>query len=152
MGGWPAFWVAFIVLSAWTLYVDVRHDLDRRLARWWVARARSWGSLTGGRSFLLSTVALAVFSGVAWLADGVAEHAGNPMWALVVTGPAMLAYAPFVWTTMPAQAGAYALWRQDLAEAGADTWQQRAIAWWAGPPSLGGLVAIFLALWSVFVG
>ncbi len=95
---------------------------------------------------------LSCFSAIAWAADGVAERAGSPLWALVVTGPAMLAYAPFVLATAPTQGGAYWSWRRELAEAGADVSQQRAIAWWGGPPSLGGLAAIFLTLWSAFVG
>ena len=152
MGGWWALWAALAALLAWAFYLDVRHGFDERLARWWVGRAQGWGTLTGGRSFLLSTVLLACFSAVARVADGVAERAGNPLWALVMTAPAMLAYFPFALTTMPTQGGAYGWWREDLAKAGADTSQQRAIAWWAGPPSLGGFLAIFLALWSAFVG
>ena len=151
MGGWWAFWVAVAALFAWAVHVDVRHGFDERLARWWWARARDWGQATGPLSFLLSTVALACFGGLAWAADGLADRAGDPLWALVATTPAMLAYAPFVLATAPTQYGGYVDWRQALASAGADVRQQRAIAWCAGPPSLMGYLAVSAALWSAFV-
>lgn len=151
MGGWWAFWGAFVALFAWSVYVDVRHHFDERLARWWMARARAWGPATGPLSFLLSTVVLVCFAGLAWAADGVAERAGNPLWALVATTPAMLAYGPFSLATAPSQFGGYLDWRRALASAGADVRQQRAIAWCAGPPSLMGFVAVGGALVSAFV-
>ena len=151
MGGWWAVVIVGVLLFGWTTYVDVRHHWDERLARWWLARARDWGPATGPLSFFFSTVVLACFGGLAWAADAVAARAGNPLWALVATGPAMLAYAPFVVATMPTQGGGYGFWRQELTTVGADVTEQRAIAWWAGPPSLLGVLAIAIALWSALV-
>jgi hypothetical protein len=151
MGGWWAFWVAFVALFAWSVYVDVRHGFDQCLARWWLGRAQEWGPAAGPLSFFFSTLALACFSGLAWAADAVAERAGNPLWALVATTPAMLAYAPFALATAPTQFGGYVDWRRALASAGADARQQRLIAWCAGPASLMGYVALGAALVSAFV-
>ncbi len=151
MDGWVGFWFVFLALFAWAVYVDVRHGFDERLARWWLARARDWGAATGPVSFVLSAVALAGFGLLAVVADGAAERAGNPLWALVATVPAMLAYAPFTLATAPTQFGGYLDWRRALEAAGADAGQQRAIAWWAGPPSLMGFVAVAAAVASAFV-
>ena len=114
-------------------------------------RSEQWGPATGPLSFLLSAGALAGFGSLAWAADAVAERAGSPLWALVATTPAILAYAPFSLATAPTQYGGYLDWRRAAREAGADVRQQRAIAWWAGPPSLMGFVAVAAALASAFV-
>ena len=151
MGGFWVFCAALVALFAWALYVDVRFGFDERLARWWLARARDWASAAGALSLFFSTVVLVCFGAIAWVADGVAERAGNPLWALVATAPAMLAYAPFALATAPTQFGGYVDWRRALASAGADVRQQRTIAWCAGPPSLMGFGAIALALVSAFV-
>ena len=142
---------ACVAAFLWTAYLDVRHDSERRLAEWWVTRTRTLGGLTGPVSFLVSTSALVSFSVAAWTAVRAAGAAGHHLWALAVIGPAVLVYAPVAMATAPTQAGAYRPWRAELSAAGADPRQQRAIAWWAGPPSLLGVIAIAIALWSALV-
>jgi hypothetical protein len=142
---------ACIAAFLWTAYLDVRHDSERRLAAWWVARTRTLGGWTGPVSFLVSAGALACFSAAAWAAVSAASATGHHLWALAVIGPAVLIYAPVAMATAPTQAGAYRPWREELSAAGADPRQQRAIAWWAGPPSLLGVLAIGIGLWSALV-
>jgi hypothetical protein len=151
VGGWPAFWVAAVALFAWAVYADVRLGSEDRLARWWLARVEAWGPATGPLSFVLSAAALGGFGLLAYAGHAVAEHLGNPLWALVATGPAMLVYVPFSFATAPAQYRGYLDWRFALAHAGADARLQRTIAWCAGPPSLLGIGAVTLALASAFV-
>jgi hypothetical protein len=152
MGGW---WWVFIValgLVGWAYFLCARFDGDARLAASWTGRTRGLGGMTGPTSFLVSAAALAVFVLLMWVADGVADELGDPLWELLVTGPALLVYAPFVLATAPSQSSGYREWRRDLAEAGAAPREQRRIAWWAGLPSLGGVLAIGMALWSAFAG
>ncbi|SDE10492.1 hypothetical protein SAMN05421872_1153 [Nocardioides lianchengensis] len=68
----------------------------------------------------------------------------------MITLPAMLVYTPFVVATAPLSAKPYWSWRNELSSAGATPIEERRIAWWAGPPSLGGAGAIFLSLMSTF--
>lgn len=148
--------VTGVAVMAWALYLDVRHHSDARLAAWWLVRARrvearSVGPDPGPDAFLVSTGALVAFSALAWAADRAADELGDPLWALVVTLPGMLAYAPFVLATMPTQGGGYTSWRRELAAAGADTREQRAIAWCAGPSSLAGMMAMLVSLFTTFV-
>ena len=148
-GGW---WAAIVggALLVWPLAVDLRWDSDARLARWWVSWARR-RSVPALRSFLLSAGTLALYVAFALAGAAVAEAAGDRRWALVPALPAMLAYLPFVFATMPTQAGAYASWRADLAKAGADPALQRRIAWPAGIPSLCGLSAVIATLFPIFL-
>jgi hypothetical protein len=94
--------------------------------------------------------ALAGFGLLALLGNVVATNVGNGLWALLVTVPAMLAYAPFVWATAPLGVTGYSFWRRELESAGADGREQRGIAWWAGPPSFVGLLVMIATLWSIF--
>jgi hypothetical protein len=149
--GWWGVAVVGLVLFGWTFYLDDRHHFEKRLATWWLARARRNVGRAGVDAFLVSAGLLLCFSVLAWAAHRMATGLDTPLLSLAVTGPAMLAYAPFVLATMPTQAGAYWAWRQELAMVGAEPTEQRAIAWWAGPPSLAGLMAILLALVSAFV-
>lgn len=154
--GWVGVLVTGAAVVAWALYLDIHHESDARLAAWWLARARrvearSIGPDPGPDAFLVSTGFLVCFSALAWAADRTADALGEPLWALAVTVPAMLAYAPFVLATMPTQGGAYWSWRQELEAVGADTNEQRAIAWWAGPPSLAGMMAMLVSLVTTFV-
>ena len=118
--------------------LDVRCDTDRRLARWWVRWASRRGGWAGPLSFLLSLGCCWRSPCSPWSATPSGDSLDDPHWALAVSLPAMLAYVPFNFATMPTQGGAYRSWRSDLADAGADARLQRAIAWWAGPPSLVG--------------
>ena len=149
----PWWWavVACIAAFLWTVYLDVRHHSEQRLATWWVARTRTLGGWTGPVSLLVSACALACFSVAAWAAVRAADATGHHLWALAVIGPAVLAYAPLAWAGAVAMASAYRPWRAELIDAGADPRQQRAIAWWAGPPSLLGILAIATALWAALV-
>lgn len=156
MDGWVGLSATGAAVLAWSLYLDIRHGSDARLAAWWVARvrrvdARSIGPGRGPDAFLVSTGLVVCFSALAWAAYGAADQLGDPRWALVAVVPAMLAYAPFVLATMPTQSSAYWSWRQELASAGASPAEQRAIAWWAGPPSLAGLMAMLISLFTAFV-
>ena len=91
------------------------------------------------------------FSLLAVVGDGLGDSLDDPLWALAISLPAMLAYVPFNFATMPTQYGGYRSWRNDLADAGANTRLQRAIAWWAGPPSLIGMIAMIATLFTIFL-
>ena len=43
---------ACIAAFLWTVYLDVRHHSEQRLASWWVARTRTLGGWTGPPSLL----------------------------------------------------------------------------------------------------
>ena len=149
-GGW---WILVIggLVVGWAIYLDIRHDTDKRLARWWVPRARRQGRWAGPLSFLMSLGLLAAYATVALVGASIASAAGDKRWALLTALPAMLAYVPFNFATMPTQYGSYGSWRKDLAAAGAEPRLQRAIAWWAGPPSLLGMVAMVATLLPIFL-
>ena len=149
-GGW---WVVLVGVSvfAWSLYLDLRHDADDRLAGWWVARARRQGGWAGPLALLTSLAALAGFCLLGFVAVVAADVGGDPLWALVVLYPTLLAYGPFMFATAPTDPGLYRAWRDSLERAGADRAEQRAIAWWAGPPSLAGLVLAIVSLFAVFL-
>jgi hypothetical protein len=141
---------------AWVVLLDLRWDSEARLARWWVRRARSQGRSAGPVSLAVSSLALLGYLAVAYAAEAVAQAlATGPttVWQdVAATLPPVLAYAPFVFATMPVQYGGYRDWRAALAGAGADPGVQRAIAWWAGAPSLVGLGMMFFNVSTVFVG
>ena len=144
-GGW---WIVVVggLVIAWAIALDIRFDTDRRLAGWWVRWASRRGGWAGPLSALLSLGCVLAFSLLAIIGDNLGESLDDPRWALAVSLPAMLAYVPFNFATTPTQGGAYRSWRSDLADAGADARLQRAIAWWAGPPSLVGLIAMIASL------
>lgn len=149
--GWVLVLVVGAGLIAWSMLLDARMETERRIATWWVRSARGLGVWAGPVSFVRSTVLLAVYSAVAWLGDLVAGRLGDPLWALVVSGPAMVAYAPVVLAMTPFDVVNVGMWRSQLAAVGASPREQRAIAWWAGVPALGGFMAIMFTLVSVFV-
>lgn len=120
------------------------------MAAWWVAGVDGLGFAAGPVSFIRSTILLAIYSTVAWLGHLLATALDHPLWALIVSGPAMLAYAPVVLAMAPFEGTAYTPWRSQLAAAGADARQQRAIAWWAGLPALVGFGAVMFTLITVF--
>ena len=151
MDGWWMVAAVGAVVFGWGLYLGVRHDSDRRLAEWWVSRTAEWGPATGPCSLIMSVAALVGYSVLAVLGHVLSRHLGASYWALLVSGPAMLAYAPFVLATAPVDLQGYHWWRSDLGAAGADAQEQRRIAWWAGPPSLLGIFAIFVTLETIFV-
>jgi hypothetical protein len=148
-GGW---WIAVIggALLLVPLALDVRWGTEARLARWWVSWARHQGS-PALWSFLLSLGALAAYSACALVGAALGKAAGDPLWALVPALPAMVAYAPFVFATMPVQYGGYRAWRQELARAGAEPALQRRIAWPAGIPSFLGMMAVIVTLFPIFL-
>jgi hypothetical protein len=148
--GWVYVGIVAAGLFGWALLLDDRLDSEHRLAAWWVDGARGLGPAAGPVSFIRSTLLLAIYAGVAWLGDLMAAGLGHPLWALLVSGPAMLAYAPVVLAMAPFEGTAYTSWRSHLAAAGADPGLQRAIAWWAGPPALGGFLAVLFTLSTVF--
>jgi hypothetical protein len=149
-GGWWIVGVGALVV-AWAIALDVRLDTDRRLARWWVRWAGRRGGWAGPLSLLLSFAGLLGYGVLAMIGNALGESLGDPLWALAVSLPAMLAYVPFNFATMPTQYGGYRSWRQDLTHAGADIRLQRAIAWWAGPPSLVGMIAMIATLFTIFL-
>ena len=149
-GGWWAVAVG-VGVFAWAVYLDVRHGSDTRLAAWWVSRARRMGRWTGPCSLLISAGALAVYGVLALLGDVLATKLRDPLWALLVTGPAMLLYAPFVYATSPVDPSGYSSWRSELEGAGATRIEHRRIAWWAGPPSFAGMIGMIATLVSIFV-
>jgi len=149
-GGW---WIVVVggLVIAWALALDVRLDTDRRLAGWWVQWAIRRGGWAGPLSFLLSLACLLVYSVLAMVGDALGDSLDEPLWALAISLPAMLAYVPFNFATMPTQYGGYRSWRNDLADAGANTRLQRAIAWSAGPVSLFGMIAMIATLFTIFL-
>jgi hypothetical protein len=151
MSGWWAVAAAGAGIFGWAAYLDVRHDADRRLATWWVSRARAWGGWVGPCSLVISAGILAVYGLLALLGKVLAKGLGDPRWALLVAIPAMLAYAPFAFATAPVDPSCYSSWRSDLESAGADSREQRRIAWWAGPPSFVGMILMIATLASIFV-
>jgi hypothetical protein len=142
--------VAGVVLIGWALLLDARFGSEHRIAAWWVDGVQGLGLAAGPVSFIRSALLLAIYSTLAWLGDLLAGALEHPLWALLVSGPAMLAYAPVVLAMAPFEGTAYTPWRSHLAAAGADTRQQRAIAWWAGPPALVGFGVVMFTLITVF--
>lgn len=149
--GWFFVLVVLGGLIAWSMLLDAKVDSERRIATWWVRSARGLGVWSGPVSFVRSTVLLALYSAVAWSGHLLAGRAGDPLWALLLSGPAMLAYAPVVMAMTPFDVVNVGMWRSRLAAVGATALEQRAIAWWAGVPALAGFMAIMLTLVSVFV-
>lgn len=150
-GGWVFVLVIGAGLIAWSMFLDAWLDSERRIATWWVRSVRGLGAWAGPVSFVRSTVLLALYSAVAWLGDLLAGRLGDPLWALVVSGPAMVAYAPVVLAMTPFDVVNVQMWRSQLSAVGAEPREQRAIAWWAGVPALAGFMAIMLTLVTVFV-
>ncbi len=128
----------------WCILLDVRYGSEKRLATWWIARARRWGRWTGPVSFLFSTAALVLYCLLAFGLAALAAPFDRPLVTLLCVLPAMFVYAPFVFATMPYEYASYSSWRAGLRSVGADKRNQRRIAWWAGPPSLLGLGALIL--------
>ena len=135
----------------WSAYLDARHRWVERLASWWVSGTRDGGRWVGPWSLAMSGMALAAYAALAWVGNLLAADLGDPRWALVVTVPALLAYGPFVFATVPHQTSGYVSWRAELRSAGADELHQRRIAWWAGPPSFLGIVLMIATLFSIFL-
>lgn len=81
----------------------------------------------------------------------ITAELGHPAWAICFVLPQTLAYLPFMMATIPSRTGYYA-WRHDLAAAGATVRQQRQIAWWAGPPSLIGMITMISAVMALVLG
>ncbi|QSR31451.1 hypothetical protein CFI00_13255 [Nocardioides sp. S5] len=150
MTGWVYVGIISVGLIGWTFVLEDRIDYEHRLATWWLDGARGLGVATGPVSFIRSTLLLAIYCVVAWLGDLLATGLGHPLWALLLSGPAMLAYAPVVLAMAPLGGTAYRTWRSHLAAAGADPGQQRAIAWGAGPPALAGFGAVLFTLFTTF--
>lgn len=150
MNGWVLVLLVGGALLALAMLLDATFDSEQRLARLWVAGSQGLGWAAGPVLFLRSTALLALYSAVAWLGHLLSQGLGHPAWALLVSGPAMLVYAPVVLAMAPFNGTAYAAWRSHLAAAGADPRLQRAIAWWAGPPALVGFGTIVLTLATAF--
>ena len=150
MTGWVYIGIISVGLIGWAFVLEDRIDYEHRLATWWVDGARGLGAAAGPVSFIRSTLLLAIYCVVAWLGDLLATGLGHPLWALLLSGPAMLAYAPVVLAMAPTDSTAYTTWRSHLAAAGADPGQQRAIAWGAGPPALAGFGAVLFTLFTTF--
>ncbi|NYE38293.1 hypothetical protein F4692_003441 [Nocardioides cavernae] len=149
--GWGYVLLVGGALIVWSLALDASLGSERRIAVWWVRSVRRLGAWAGPVSFLRSTVLLALYAIVAWLGDLLAGRLGDPLWALVVSGPAMVAYAPVVLAMTPFDVVDVQLWRSQLSAVGAEAREQRAVAWWAGLPALAGFMAIMLTLMSIFV-
>lgn len=148
-GGWWTI-IAMVGVLIFTVCVAGYFSLDERLAGWWVARARRLGRATGPFSFGLSVAVMVCCSILLVIGMVVTDRLGHWAWALCFMLPQTLVYTPFMLITLPARTG-YGAWRDDLRDAGASPRQQRQIAWWAGPPSMVGMM-IVLAIWmSMFV-
>ena len=145
--GWAAVIVGFAALG-WSFFLDIRFGSEARLARWWLSRVRAWDALAGPCSFVVSAGVLAGFGFFALVGHLLGLQHHEPRWALPVTLPALLAYAPFLLATAPGRFSGYREWRSTLAAAGATRVEQRRIAWWGGPPSLLGLVLAVLAVFD----
>ena len=147
--GW---WVAIVggMVLLWSVVLDVRYQTGERLARWWVARARRHRRWAGLHAFLTSAAALAGYLALAGGGAIVANVTDENRAALVIVLPAMFVYAPFVFETMPSRGSAYRQWRDALGSAGASQRLARTIAWWAGPPSLAGMVSMIVTLFPIF--
>ncbi|MFT3945253.1 MAG: hypothetical protein QM705_15725 [Ancrocorticia sp.] len=141
-------WVVVVLtyggIFGWCILFDVRYGSEQRLATWWVARARRWGSWTGLLSFLFSTAALVLYCLLAFGLGSLAAPFDRPLVTLLLTVPAMLLYAPLTFAVIPTEYGSYSSWQEKLRSAGAGKVEQRRIAWWAGPPSILGLGALAL--------
>ena len=148
MTGWVYIGIISVGLIGWAFVLEDRIDYEHRLATWWVDGARDLGAAAGPVSFIRSTLLLAIYCVVAWLGDLLATGLGHPLWALLLSGPAMLAYAPVVLAMAPIDFTAHTTWRSHLAAAGADPGQLRAIAWGAGPPALAGFGAVLFTLFT----
>jgi hypothetical protein len=149
-GGW---WAAIIglALAGWSFYLDGWHDASGRLASWWVGRASEQGPWAAGpQAFLTSLGALLCFGAVTWAGSLLDSARGTHGWTLAMMLSALLAYAPFVFITMPTKLG-YATWRGDLRDAGADPALQRSIAWGAGLPSLVGMCVTVAVLFETLL-
>lgn len=140
-----------VAVLGWSVYLDARHHWVERLASRWVSRTKNRGRWVGPCSLATSAVALTAYAALAWVGNVLATNLEDPRWALVVTIPALLAYGPFVFATVPHHISGYVSWRSELRSAGADERHQRRIAWWAGPPSLLGIVLMIATLSSVFL-
>lgn len=151
MSGW---WGVLLVgggALVWFVVLDLGYDVSERLARWWVGRAQRWPGRVGPRSLGLSAVVLMAYVGLALVGRALGAQLGDPRWGLLISGPALLAYTPFMLTTAPLARGGYQYWRDDLRAAGADPALQRRIAWWAGVPSFVGMVVALASLVLTFV-
>lgn len=148
-GGWWALGVGLTVF-AWATYFDQKHGATTRLAHWFVRRSSRSNLGIGPMAFLVSLGVLISYIAIMAASLYVGHVADDPRWSLVIAYPAMVAYAPFVLTTMPHEIVGY-LWRHDLARAGADPALQRRIAWCAGPPSVVGAAAIATTCLAIFM-
>jgi hypothetical protein len=136
---------------AWSVVLDVRLHIGDRLARWWVPRAERRGRWAGPAAFVISSVPLVAYLVMALVGAGIASAAGDERMALVTVVPAIALYAPYAFETMPARGSGYASWREALRAAGARAGLDRTIAWWAGPPSLLGMVAMCVTMLPIVV-
>jgi len=141
-----------VLLLAWSYYLDARHGFERRLAQWYLDRARTaWGRNTGPVCLLLSLLAALAYGTLLFVAGQIGTSTSERVLTMCVMGAPTAAYAPFVLATAPVQTSAYRVWRAVLAEAGASPQEQRTIAWWAGPPSVFGMVLIIVGLVAFFI-
>lgn len=148
-----AWWLIIIgaLLCGWWIFLNVKFNLDERLAAWWVSQARRRGRATGLFSFGVSTGAMLGYVLLLVVGALLTAKLGHLAWAIGLVLPQTLVYMPFMMATIPTQSGLVA-WRHDLAAAGATAKQERQIAWWAGPPSLIGLVAMISTALALVLG
>lgn len=133
--------IAGVGLFGWSIFLDVKYKFGKRLAAWWAAQARRRGRAIGLFSFGVSTGAMLAYVLLLVFGAFLTARLDHLAWALCFMLPQSLAYVPFMLATVPSEPG-YVAWRRDLSAAGASAQQQRQIAWWAGPPSLIGMLAI----------
>ncbi|GGB76197.1 hypothetical protein N798_13095 [Knoellia flava TL1] len=152
MNGWAGVAVVGLSLLAWSIVIDVRYDMDDRLARWLVPAVRRWGRWYALGAFVLSLSGLAVFAALACIGYALAGPLGDPRWALLVLYPAQLLYAPSVLAMAPSDPHMYRFWRESLRRSGARAAEERWIAWSGGVPAFMGMVALMVSLFPVFLG
>ena len=109
------------------------------------------GAWAGPLSLLVSIADVLAYALLAAVGDGLGESLDDPHWAAAISLPAMWPTRPSPSSPMPTQYGGYRSWRNDLADAGANTRLQRAIAWSAGPVSLFGMIAMIATLFTIFL-
>ncbi len=149
-----AWWVTPLIIGigalVWSVFLDIRYSVDRRLADLWLAKIRTLGAWAGPFSFLISATALIAFCLLVVAGFLLGQHFGSPYWSLITTIPGIMAYVPFLMATVPAKFSAYSRWRSELRSSGAVPKEQRSIAWWAGPPSILGIVALTISTFWMF--
>lgn len=110
------------------------------------------GRLAGPWAAATSTGAALACGAAALVSLRLAESSHSRPWGLAIILSVSIVYVPYALTTCPSRYGGYTQWRRALHLAGAEPRLQRAIAWWAGPPSVAGGVTAAVAVIACLMG